>query len=120
MNRVMNMARTARAAGDSGICHVLLRGSPAKDIRRRRVMLTENRPLFILCRKAEQAEPHATCRPLPGGDQAVVTFDNRPDVEIALLIPYAQKQIQSGYLDDDLYTDLLFSIRRIAAFGVEQ
>ena len=46
MNRVMNMARTARAAGDSGICHVMLRGSPTKDIRRRRVMLTENRPLF--------------------------------------------------------------------------
>ena len=42
----MNMARTARAAGDSGICHVMLRGSPTKDIRRRRVMLTENRPLF--------------------------------------------------------------------------
>ena len=42
----MNMARTARAAGDSGICHVMLWGSPTKDIRRRRVMLTENRPLF--------------------------------------------------------------------------
>ena len=44
----MNMARTARAAGDSGICHVMLRGSPTKDIRRRRVILTENRPLFTL------------------------------------------------------------------------
>ena len=47
----MNMARTARAAGDSGICHVMLRGSPTKDIRRRRVMLTENRPNGIKIRE---------------------------------------------------------------------
>ena len=70
--------------------------------------------LETLCRKVEQAEPTAHCRPLPGNDQAVVTFDNRPDVEIALLIPYAQQQIRKGYLDDDVYTDLLFSVRRIA------
>lgn len=74
-----------------------------------------NIDLETLCRKVEQAEPHATCRPLPGGTQAVVTFDNRPDVEVALLVPYAQTQIRRGYLDDDLYTDLLFSIRRLAA-----
>ena len=42
------MPRTARAVGDSGICHVMLWGSPTKDIRRRRVMLTENRLLFAL------------------------------------------------------------------------
>ena len=72
--------------------------------------------LETLCRKVEQAEPTAHCRLLPGNDQAVVTFDNRPDVEVSLLVPYAQKQIRGGYLDDDLYTDLLFSIRRIASF----
>ena len=38
--------------------------------------------LETLCRKVEQAEPTAHCQPLPGNDQAVVTFDNRPDVEV--------------------------------------
>ena len=47
--------------------------------------------LETLCRKVEQAEPTAHCLPLPGNDQVVVTFGNRPDVEIALLIPYAQQ-----------------------------
>ncbi len=70
--------------------------------------------LETLCRKVEQAEPTAHCHPLPGNDQVIVTFDNRPDVEIALLIPYVQQQIRKGYLDDKLYTDLLFSVRRIA------
>ena len=54
------MARTARAAGDSGICHVMLRGSPAKDIRRRRVMLTENRPLFTPVSLADQLTNNET------------------------------------------------------------
>ena len=44
-----------------------------------------------LCRKVEQTEPHAQCHPLPGGDQAVVTFDNRPDTQINLLMPMAQR-----------------------------
>ena len=56
--------------------------------------------LETLCRKVEQAEPTAHCHPLPGNDQVIVTFDNRPDVKIALLIPYAQQQIRKGYLDD--------------------
>ena len=47
--------------------------------------------LETLCRKVEQAELTAHCHPLPGNDQVVVTFGNRPDVEIALLIPYAQQ-----------------------------
>ena len=68
-----------------------------------------------LCRKIEQAEPHAHCYPLPGGDQAVVTFDNRPDTEISLLMPMAQRQIREGYLNFDLYTELLFTIRSIAS-----
>lgn len=70
--------------------------------------------LETLCRKVEQAELTAHCHPLPGNDQVIVTFDNRPDVEIALLIPYAQQQIREGYLNDESYTDLLFSVRRIA------
>ena len=47
--------------------------------------------LEALCGKIEQTEPMALCHPLPGNDQAVVTFDNLPDVEISLLTPYAQK-----------------------------
>lgn len=70
--------------------------------------------LKTLCEKVEQAEPRARCHPLPTGDQALVTFTNRPDVEVWLLIPYAQQQIRTGHLDDDIYTDTLFTIRQIA------
>ena len=71
--------------------------------------------LHALCRKVEEIEPCARCHPLPSGDQAIVTFTNRPDVEVALLIPYAQQQIRKGHLDDDIYTDTLFTIKRIAS-----
>ena len=71
--------------------------------------------LKTLCAKVEQAEPRARCHPMPTGDQALVTFTNRPDVEVWLLIPYAQQQIRKGQLDDDIYMDTLFTIRRIAS-----
>ena len=72
--------------------------------------------LEALCRKVEQAEPTVHCRPLPGNAQAAVAIDKCPDAEVSLLVPYTQKHIRSGCLDDDLYTDLLFSNRRIASF----
>ena len=70
--------------------------------------------LETLCRKVEAAEPNVRAKAVPEQNQIIVNFTNRPDVEIALLTPWYQKQIKQGsFLKEDL-TALLISIKRIA------
>ena len=66
----------------------------------------------------EKAEPTAHCFINKWNCQIVVKFDNRQDTEIALLTPYAQGQVKRGYLDADLYSDMLFSVKKIANWSV--
>ena len=66
----------------------------------------------------EKAEPTAHCFIDKWNCQIVVKFDNRQDTEIALLTPYAQGQVKKGHLDTDLYSEMLFSIKKIANWSV--
>lgn len=62
----------------------------------------------------ERAEPTAHCRIDNWDCQIIVSFDKRPDTEIALLTPYAKAQVKKGRLDSDLYSEMLFAVRQIA------
>lgn len=66
----------------------------------------------------EKAEPTAHCFINKWNCQIVVKFDNRQDTEIELLTPYAQGQVKRGHLDADLYSDMLFSVKKIANWSV--
>lgn len=67
-----------------------------------------------IVRGVEKAEPTAQCRIDPSSCQIIVSFERRKDVKIALLTPMAQSQVKRGRIDQDLYSDMLFSVRRIA------
>lgn len=71
-----------------------------------------------LASKVEAVEPTAHCFIDKWNCQIITSFDNRPNVEISLLTPYAQGQVKKGYLDADLYSDMLFSIKKIANWSV--
>ena len=64
----------------------------------------------------EKAEPTAHCRIDPFSCQIIVSFDRRSDVEISLLTPMAQSQVKKGKIDQDLFSEMLFSVRKIANF----
>ena len=70
--------------------------------------------LIKIAGRIEAAEPTAHCFIDKWNCQIVVRFDNREDTEIALLTPYAQGQVKKGHLDADLYSEMLFSVKRIA------
>lgn len=70
--------------------------------------------LAALASKVEQAVPEARCQVLSAQGQIVVQFMNRPDVELSLLTPMQQRQLQDGYLDSDDYSELIFTLRKIA------
>ena len=70
--------------------------------------------LETLCRKVEAAEPNARAKAVPEQNQIIVTFTNRPDVEIALLTPWYQMQIKKGWMESDDMAELLCMIERIA------
>lgn len=67
-----------------------------------------------LCVMLEVAAPTAKATPVPEQTQVIVTFTNRPDVEVALLTPLQQYEMISGTLDLDTITGLIFSIRKLA------
>ena len=71
-----------------------------------------------LAKRIEAAEPTAHCQINKMDFQIIVSFDKRQDVEIALLTPYAKKQVLNGCIDNDLYSDLLFSVKRIANYAI--
>lgn len=71
-----------------------------------------------LASKLEAAEPTAHCFIDKWNCQIVVKFDKRQDTEIALLTPYAQGQVKKGRLDKDIYSDMVFEIKRIANYSI--
>ncbi len=71
-----------------------------------------------IANKVEKAEPTAHCFIDKWNCQIIVKFYNRQDTKIALLTPYAQGQIKKGYLDADLYSEMLFSVKKIANWSV--
>lgn len=62
--------------------------------------------LETLARIVEERVPSAAATCVPGANQIVVTFENRPDVEVALLTPYQQKVLKLG----DFPSEELFEI----------
>ena len=51
---------------------------------------------------------------VPEMNQIIVTFTNRPGIEIALLPPWHQMRIKTGRLSADDITDLIASLKAIA------
>lgn len=49
--------------------------------------------------------------------QVIVTFTNRPDVELALLTSYLQQQVKARKMEYDDRADLLRSVMKIANNG---
>ena len=74
--------------------------------------------LTQLAKKIESVEPSAHCLIDGYGCQIITTFDKRPDVEIAILTPAAQAQLKRGALEADIYSDILFSVKRIANWSI--
>lgn len=70
--------------------------------------------LSTLAGNIERAVPGSRCQVLSAKIQIVVRFDSRPDVELSLLAPMQQRELQSGSLDPDEYSELLFTLRKIA------
>ncbi len=73
-----------------------------------------NITLDSICKKVEAAVPTAKATSVADLDQVIVTFSNRPEVEIALLTPWYQKKVREGTLELADLIDLILSIRRIA------
>ncbi len=70
--------------------------------------------LTALAGNIERAVPGSHCQVLPAQYQIVVRFDSRPDVELSLLTPMQQRELQNGSLDPDEYSEMLFTLRKIA------
>ena len=70
--------------------------------------------LETLCRRVEAAVPTARATAIPEATQIVVTFTNRPDVEVALLTPYLQAQIKKQQMHDEDMFALITSLVSIA------
>ena len=78
--------------------------------------MSEKIPMMLtaLANNIENAVPESRCQVLAAQGQIIVRFTNRPDVELTLLTSWEQQQLQDGFIDADLYSELLFSLRRIA------
>lgn len=70
--------------------------------------------LSTLAGSIERAVPGSRCQVLPAQNQIVVRFDSRPDVELSLLTPMQQRELQDGSIDPDEYSEMLFTLRKIA------
>lgn len=70
--------------------------------------------LYTLGHKVEVAVPSVNATVFPEQNQIIVTFANRPDVEVALLTPWLQRQIRNGHISDEEFFDILSSIQRIS------
>lgn len=70
--------------------------------------------LSTLASNIEKAVPGSHCQVLPAQNQIVVRFDSRPDVELSLLTPMQQRELQDESLDPDEYSEMLFTLRKIA------
>ena len=70
--------------------------------------------LAALAGNIEKAVPKTRCQVLSAQGQIVVQFMNRPGVELSLLTSMQQRQLQDGYIDSDDYSELIFTLRKIA------
>lgn len=70
--------------------------------------------LSILANDIEKAVSGSHCQVVPVRNQIVVRFDSRPDVELSLLTPMQQCALQNGSLDPHEYSEMLFTLRKIA------
>lgn len=70
--------------------------------------------LAALAGNIEKGVPETRCQVLAAQGQIVVRFTNRPDVELSLLTPMQQRQLRDGYLDPNDYSELIFTLRKIA------
>lgn len=67
----------------------------------------------ILCR-IEKEEPRAKAVLTENNSQIVVSFTNRPDVELTLLTPFHQKLIRMGKISKSDVDELMYSVKNIA------
>lgn len=70
--------------------------------------------LSEVCEKLEKEVPSARTKNVVDMNQIIVSFINRPDVEIALLTPYYQCKAKKSALDSDDVEELIMSVRRIS------
>ena len=70
--------------------------------------------LSTLANNIERSVPGSHCQVLPAQKQIVVRFDSRPDVELSLLTSMQQHELQGGSFDPDEYSEMLFTLRKIA------
>lgn len=69
--------------------------------------------LETLARIVEERVPTAKAICFPEANQIVVTFTQRPDIEVALLTPWFQKQIKKGDLELPELREIIESVMRL-------
>ena len=69
--------------------------------------------LKTLARGVEERVPTVRTICVPESNQIVVTFTNRPDIEVALLTPYYQRKVVNGDLRFIDLEELLNSLQSI-------
>ena len=70
--------------------------------------------LAALASNIEETVPEARCQVLSAQSQIVVQFTTRPKVELSLLTPMQQRQLRDGYFDPDDYSEMVFTLHKIA------
>ena len=53
-----------------------------------------------LSRRIEEDVPTAKALPISHANQIIISFSNRPDVEVSLLTPWYQMRLSNGILSD--------------------
>ena len=53
-----------------------------------------------LSRRIEEDVPTAKALPISHANQIIISFSNRPDVEVSLLTPWYQMRLSKGILSD--------------------
>lgn len=70
--------------------------------------------LETLAKIVEERVPTARPTCIPEANQIVITFTNRPNIEMALLTPYFQSLLVRGHLGTEDVFDIVNSIVPIA------
>lgn len=73
-----------------------------------------NSTLEEIAEKVEATVATAKAICVPEMNQIIVTFINRPGIEVALLSPWYQMSIKNKRLSTDDITDLIMSLEAIA------
>ncbi len=70
--------------------------------------------LESLAKIVEERVPTARATCVHEANQIVVTFTNRPDVEVALLTPWFQMKLKSRSLTLDEVDDVLITLKKLS------